>query len=76
MNTAKTEFDALFNRMKNSTINKFEIKKEVEDNWLPNGAIPFDLRASKGVAIFTVWANSKQDAEKQVDEFLERDNDE
>jgi hypothetical protein len=76
MNTAKQLTDELIYRMKTTDLNKFEIKREVGENWLPQGTVPFDLYASKGVATFTVWAESIQDAEHQVSQFLERDEDE
>jgi hypothetical protein len=76
MNTAKQLTDELIYRMKTTDLNKFEIKREVGENWLPQGTVPFDISASKGVATFTVWAESIQDAEHQVSQFLERDEDE
>jgi hypothetical protein len=76
MNTAKQLTDELIYRMKTTDLNKFEIKREVGENWLPQGTVPFDISASKGIATFTVWAESIQDAEHQVSQFLERDEDE
>jgi hypothetical protein len=74
--TAKEISDELIYRMKTTSLNKFEIKREVGDNWLPNGTVPFDISASKGIATFTVWAESIQDAEDQISKFLEQDEDE
>ena len=76
MSTAKQLTDELIYRMKTTDLNKFEIKREVGENWLPQGTVPFDLRASNGIAIFEVWAESIQDAEHQVSQFLERDENE
>jgi len=76
MNNAKQITDQLIYRMKNTSLNKFEIKREVGENWLPEGTVPFDIRASKGIAIFEVWAESLQDAEDQVSQYLEKDEDE
>jgi hypothetical protein len=76
MSTAKQLTDELIYRMKTTDLNKFEIKREVGENWLPQGTVPFDISASKGVATFTVWAESIQDAEHQVSQFLERDENE
>jgi hypothetical protein len=76
MTNAKQLTDELIYRMKTTSLNKFEIKREVGNSWLPNGTIPFDIRATKGVAIFDVWAESIQDAEDQVSKFLEQDEDE
>ena len=76
MSTAKQLTDELIYRMKTTDLNKFEIKREVGHNWLPNGAVPFDLHASNGIATFEVWAESIQDAEDQVSQYLERDENE
>ena len=76
MDTAKQLTDELIYRMKTTSLNKFEIKREVGHNWLPQGTVPFDLHASNGIATFEVWAESIQDAEDQVSKFLEQDEDE
>jgi len=76
MQNAKQITDELIHRMKTTDLNKFEIKHEVGDNWIPNGTVPFDISASKGIATFTVWAESIQDAEDQVSQYLEKDEDE
>ena len=76
MTTAKQLTDELIYRMKTTDLNKFEVKREVGENWLPQGTVPFDLYASNGIATFTVWAESIQDAEHQVSQFLERDENE
>ena len=76
MTNAKQVFDELFYRMKTTDLNKFEIKREVGNNWLPQGTVPFDLSAKNGIATFEVWAESIQDAEDQVSKFLEQDEDE
>jgi hypothetical protein len=74
--TAQQISDELIYRMKTTSLNKFEIKREVGENWLPNGVVPFDLSAKNGIATFTVWAESIQDAEDQVSQFLEQDDNE
>lgn len=76
MTTAKQLTDELIYRMKTTDLNKFEIKREVGENWLPKGVVPFDLSAKNGIATFEVWAESIQDAEHQVSQFLERDDNE
>ncbi len=72
MTTAKQVADELINRMKNTSLQKFEIKREVGENWIPNGVVPFDIYATKGVATFTVWAESYIDAEDQITQYLEQ----
>ena len=76
MKTAKEITDEFIYKMKNNTLQKFEIVREVGPNWLPDGTVPFNVKASKGVATFTVWAEFLQDAEDQVTQYLERDIDE
>jgi hypothetical protein len=76
MNTAKSITDELIGRLKNSTLQLFEIKRDVGENWIPQGIVPFDISAKRGVATFKVYAEFLQDAEDQVTQYLERDNDE
>jgi hypothetical protein len=76
MSTAKEIADDLIGRLKSQTLQVFEIKREVGPNWIPNGTIPFDITASKGIATFKVYAEFLQDAEDQVTQFLEQDNNE
>jgi hypothetical protein len=76
MTTAKQLTDELIYRMKTTDLNKFEIKREVGPNWLPQGTVPFDIHASNGIATFEVWAESIQDAEHQVSQFLEQEDNE
>jgi hypothetical protein len=76
MNTAKSITDELIGRLKNSTLQLFEIKRDVGENWLPQGTVPFDINAKHGIATFKVYAEFLQDAEDQVTQYLERDNDE
>lgn len=76
MSTAKEITDNLMNRLRSETLQLFEIKREVGEGWLPQGYVPFDISASKGVATFKVYAEFLQDAEDQVTQYLERDEDE
>lgn len=71
MNTAKDIADELFRKMK--SMQKFEIKREMPDNWIPNGRVPFDIRIKDGIATFDVYAESYIDAEDQVTQYLEKD---
>lgn len=74
MSNAKQIFDDMMDRVKR--LQMFEIKREVGNNWIPQGTIPFDISARNGVATFKVYAEFLQDAEDQVTQFLERDQDE
>jgi len=71
MSTAKDIADELFRKMK--AMQKFEIKREMPDNWIPNGVVPFDIRIKDGIATFDVYAESYIDAEDQITQYLEKD---
>ena len=73
MKTAKQIADELFGRIKSSDMQFYEVKREVESGWLPNGTVPFNVRCRNGVAKFTVYASSQIDAEDQVTSWLEQD---
>jgi len=74
MSNAKDIADELFRKIK--SMQEFEIVREVEDNWLPMGVIPFDISVKNNVAKFKVYAETYIDAEDQVTQYLERDQDE
>jgi hypothetical protein len=72
MKTAKEIADDLFGRIKSNEMSFYEVKREVEHGWLPNGTVPFNVRCRNGVATFTVYALSQVDAEDQVTLWLEQ----
>jgi hypothetical protein len=74
LSTAKDIADDLFRKIK--AMQKFEIKREMPENWMPKGVVPFDIRITNGVATFDVYAETYIDAEDQVTQYLERDEDE
>jgi hypothetical protein len=74
MNTAKDIADELLRKVK--SMQKFTIKREMPDMWMPHGVVPFDIRIKDGVATFDVYAESYIDAEDQVTQYLERDDNE
>jgi hypothetical protein len=74
MSNAKDIADELFRKIK--SMQEFEIVREVEDNWLPMGVVPFDISIKNNVAKFKVYAETYIDAEDQVTQYLERDQDE
>jgi len=76
MKNAKQIADELFAKIKSSDMNFYDVTREVEHGWLPNGTVPFDVRCRNGVATFKVYALSQTDAEDQVTQFLEKDEDE
>jgi hypothetical protein len=60
MKTPQQMTEEVIFRMKNTSLNKFDIKREVGPNWLPNGTVPFDLHASHGIATFEEYGITKQ----------------
>ena len=74
MSTAKDIAEELFRKVKSMQV--FEIVREVEDNWLPMGTVPFDISIKHNVAKFKVYAETYIDAEDQVTQYLERDQNE
>jgi hypothetical protein len=74
MSNAKDIADELFRKIK--SMQEFEIVREVEDNWLPMGVVPFNISIKNNVAKFKVYAETYIDAEDQVTQYLERDQDE
>ena len=74
MSTAKDIADELLRKVK--SMQTFEIVREVEDNWLPLGVVPFDVSIKNNVAKFKVYAETYIDAEDQVTQYLERDENE
>ena len=59
----------LINRAKNLQL--FEVERDIRDNGIFfDGSVPFDIRANQETAWFKVYAPSKEDAEKQVDDWL------
>ena len=73
MKTAKEIADDLFHRIKSNEMSFYEVTRDVEPGWLPNGTVPFNVRCRNGVAKFTVYASSQVDAEDQVTNWLEQD---
>jgi hypothetical protein len=73
MKTAKEIADTLFSRVKSTDMQFYEVIREVQPGWLPNGTVPFNVKCRNGVATFTVYASNQIDAEDQVTNWLEKD---
>lgn len=48
----------------------FDVNVPVVDNWLPNGIVPFNMHISDNVATITAIAESYEDAEAKVSEYM------
>ena len=51
----------------------FKIKVRVEDNWLPMGRVPFNIKIKNNIATVEVIAESISDAKHQVEAYFETD---
>ena len=61
----------LINRAKNLKL--FEVERDISDRGiLFDGAVPFNIRANQTTAWFKVYAVTLDEAEAQVDEWLNR----
>ena len=59
----------LINRAKNLQV--FEVERDISDNGIFfDGEVPFDIRANQNTAWFKVYATTKEEAEAQVDKWL------
>lgn len=67
MNTVDMAND-LIHRARN--LKQYIIEREITDSIIFDGAVPFDIRATREKAWFTVYAVTLQEAEAQVDNWL------
>ena len=61
----------LINRLQETTMSWYTVMRDVAANWLPNGIFPFSVNVDNGVAAFTIYATSQQNAEDQVNRYME-----
>lgn len=52
---------------------EFNIKVRVQDQWMPFGSVPFDIKIKDGIATVTVIAKSEGEARQQVLTYMESD---
>ena len=52
---------------------RFEVRRQVEDNWMPYGSVPFDIHIKNNIATVSVIAESQEEAEEQVTKYIDRD---
>jgi len=48
----------------------FVVERQVPQNWMPQGYVPYDIKISKGKASFDVYAQNKEQAEEMIDDYL------
>jgi hypothetical protein len=47
-------------------LKEFTVTVPVEENWLPNGVVPFDIRIKNGFATVTVPALTEDEARSKI----------
>ena len=63
--------DNLINQAKK--MKRFEVRRQVEDNWMPYGCVPFDIHIKNNIATVSVIAETQDQAEEQVTKYIDRD---
>ena len=63
---------AQFSDLTEQTINRlmnlkeFTVSVPVEENWMPNGVVPFDIKIKNGIATVTVPALTEDEARSKI----------
>ena len=47
-------------------LQEFTVSVPVEENWMPNGVVPFDIRIKNGTATVTVPALTEAEARSKI----------
>ena len=47
-------------------LKEFTVSVPVEENWMPNGVVPFDIKIKKGIATVTVPALTEAEARSKI----------
>jgi hypothetical protein len=50
----------------------FEVEVDVPEGFHLDGIIPYDVTISKNKGIFKIFASSKEDAQKQIDSYIQK----
>lgn len=54
-------------------LKEFTVKVRVEDNWTPNGMVPFDIKIKNNIATVKIPALTKIEAKQKVSEYFGSD---
>ena len=68
MSVSKELAKQLIDRVMN--LKKFTVSVRVEDNWLPSGKAPFDIRIKDSIATVTIPALNEAEAKEKVSEYF------
>jgi hypothetical protein len=59
----------ILDRIKN--LKQFEVEVDIPEGFHLDGVIPYDVTISKNKGIFKIFASSKEDAQKQIDSYIQ-----
>ena len=51
-------------------LQEFTVSVPVEENWMPNGVVPFDIKIKKGIATVTVPALTEAEARSKIEAYF------
>jgi hypothetical protein len=54
-------------------LKEFTVKVRVEDNWLPNGIVPFNIKIKNNIATVKIPALNRKEAREKVAEYFGSD---
>jgi hypothetical protein len=55
------------------TMRSFKVKLRVDDGWLPQGPVPYNIHIKDGVATLTVVADSMESAQRLAADYMKTD---
>ncbi len=64
----------IIDRLRN--LQEFTVSVPVEENWMPNGVVPFDIKIKNGTATVTVPALTEAEARDKITAYFNRSEDE
>ena len=71
-----------FSNLTEQTINRlmnlkeFTVSVPVEENWMPNGQVPFDIKIKNGIATVSVPALTEAEARSKIIAYFNNSNEE
>ena len=57
-------------------LQEFTVSVPVEENWMPNGVVPFDIKIKNGIATVTVPALTEAEARSKIVAYFNSSEDE
>jgi hypothetical protein len=51
-------------------LKEFTVSVPVEENWIPNGVVPFDIKIKNGIATVTVPALTEDEARSKITAYF------